>query len=175
MVLSRRASPADPIALQTERLLDDSSANAKAHQPKRILVWDELPAWMRDNHYIRTGYRAPTNSFQKCFQSVFYLHNETGNITTHLLGALGFLGLCYTVTQNVFPQFETVDWQDIVTMYVFLLGAVGCMGLSATFHTVSCHSHGVQRMYNKCDYVGIVFLIVGSCVPIFCYTFYCNP
>ncbi|KAJ2828740.1 hypothetical protein IWW50_001233 [Coemansia erecta] len=49
------------------------------------------------------------------------------------------------------------------------------MGLSTVYHTVTCHSHAVQRAYNKCDYVGIVFLIVGSCVPVFCYMFYCHP
>ncbi|KAI8326485.1 HlyIII-domain-containing protein [Martensiomyces pterosporus] len=145
------------------------------HPGRRTLVWDELPAWMQDNQYIRSGYRPPSNSFARCFASILYLHNETGNIFSHLLGALMFLVLCFTVTQRIFPEFATVDWQDIATVYIFLLGAVGCMGLSALFHTVSCHSQGVQKAYNKCDYVGIVFLIVGSCVPIFCYAFYCHP
>ncbi|KAJ2775309.1 hypothetical protein IWQ57_000473 [Coemansia nantahalensis] len=162
-------------AARAQLIRDASPADADAKAPRKHLVWEELPPWMRDNHFIRGGYRRPTNSFRKCFRSWLYVHNETGNIMTHLGGALAFLALCFTVTRGLLLEFATIDWRDVATLYVFLLGAVGCMGLSALFHTVSCHSHAVQRAYNKCDYVGIVFLIVGSCVPVFFYMFYCHP
>ncbi|KAJ2156626.1 hypothetical protein IW143_002950 [Coemansia sp. RSA 520] len=170
MVLSRRTPPLD--APERTELLADSKQPAARSQHLR---WDELPAWMRDNHFIRDGYRHPTNSFRKCFASWLYVHNETGNIMTHVIGALAFLILSFTAARGLLHEFATVDWHDTVTLYAFLCGAVGCMGLSALFHTVTCHSPGVQRAYNKCDYVGIVCLIVGSCVPIFCYMFYCHP
>lgn len=41
---------------------------------------------MADNAYIHTGYRINYNNFKKAFKSMFMLHNETGNIWTHLLG-----------------------------------------------------------------------------------------
>ncbi|KAJ2726167.1 hypothetical protein GGI07_000806 [Coemansia sp. Benny D115] len=185
MVLSRRTSPI-AAAISTEStaqpLLDDANASAK-YQPhaensgsgRLLLSWAELPEWMRDNQFIHTGYRAPANSFKRCFASLLYMHNETGNIMSHLLGALGFTVLCFTVTQGLLREFSTVDWHDITTLYIFLVGAVLCMGTSAFYHTVTCHSPGVQRTYNRCDYLGIVFLIVGSCVPVFCYLFYCHP
>ncbi|KAI9501867.1 putative hemolysin-III channel protein Izh2 [Coemansia spiralis] len=166
-----------PAALEnTQPLL---SADAPAAHSKRLLqknlLWAELPEWMRDNQYILGGYRQPTNSFRKCFASLLYLHNETGNIMTHLVGAMGFLVLCFTVTKGLLLEFPTIDWHDITTLYAFLIAAVGCMGLSALYHTVTCHSPRVHNTYSKCDYIGIVFLIVGSCVPIFCYMFYCHP
>ncbi|KAJ2082909.1 hypothetical protein H4R24_001239 [Coemansia sp. RSA 988] len=174
MVLSRRAPPTEHSAHEGTQLLVESSHNAGS-QKQRHLVWEELPPWMRDNQFILGGYRQPTNSFRKCFASWLYLHNETGNIVTHLVGALVFLVLCFTVTRGLLLEFATIDWLDIVTLYAFLLGAVGCMGLSTLFHTVTCHSNEVNKAYNKCDYVGIVFLIVGSCVPVIYYMFYCHP
>ncbi|KAJ2785759.1 hypothetical protein H4R18_000305 [Coemansia javaensis] len=150
-------------------LADDAKAE------RRHLAWDELPAWMRDNQFILSGYRRPTNSFRKCFASWLYVHNETGNIMTHLGGALAFVVLSFMAARGLLLEFPTVDWRDVTTVYTFLVGAATCMALSTLFHTVSCHSHAVQRVYSKCDYIGIVSLIVGSCVPMFCYMFYCHP
>ncbi|KAJ1866143.1 hypothetical protein LPJ78_002060 [Coemansia sp. RSA 989] len=178
MVLSQRISPPAATSPHPEsakaQLLANTADSKPAAYARRHLRWDELPPWMRDNQYILSGYRQPTNSFRKCFASWLYVHNETGNIMTHAIGALAFLVLCFTVTRGLLLEFSTVDWRDVATLYAFLLGAVGCMGLSALFHTVTCHSQSVQRAYNKCDYVGIVLLIVGSCVPVFCYMFYCH-
>ena len=49
--------------------------------------WKDIPVWMRDNHYIQTGYRPQSNSYKKSAYSITYLHNESVNIWTHLLGA----------------------------------------------------------------------------------------
>src|SRR2546423_12555019 len=38
----------------------------------------ELPSWLQDNKDILQGYRRPTFSYLKCAQSLFYLHNESG-------------------------------------------------------------------------------------------------
>lgn len=56
--------------------------NHKQQQPKRkTLTWSEIPEWMQDNVFITAGYRAPTNSYVRCAQSLFYLHNESGPLT----------------------------------------------------------------------------------------------
>lgn len=52
-----------------------------------------LPWWMRDNDYLKSGHRPHLPSFRVCFQSIFRIHTETGNIWTHLLGFLAFLGI----------------------------------------------------------------------------------
>ncbi|RKF57778.1 ADIPOR-like receptor SPBC12C2.09c [Erysiphe neolycopersici] len=54
------------------------------------VTWEKLPAWQQDNHYIRTGYRPASASFLKSFASLGYLHNESVNIYSHLLGAFFF-------------------------------------------------------------------------------------
>lgn len=45
-----------------------------------------LPDWMKDNEFLHHGHRPELPSFAACFQSIFKIHSETGNIWTHLLG-----------------------------------------------------------------------------------------
>lgn len=53
----------------------------------RLFHWNELPDYLRDNEYIYTGYRVHTGVLG-AFKSVFRIHNESGNVWTHLLGTL---------------------------------------------------------------------------------------
>nr|XP_028567810.1 uncharacterized protein LOC114587564 isoform X9 [Podarcis muralis] len=57
----------------------------------RVMPYDVLPDWLKDNDFLLHGHRPPMPSFRACFRSIFRLHTETGNIWTHLLGV--FLGL----------------------------------------------------------------------------------
>ncbi|KAJ9080292.1 hypothetical protein DSO57_1026639 [Entomophthora muscae] len=140
------------------------------NRDKRVCTFEELPAWAQDNVYILTGYRIPTNSYSLCFESLFYLHNETGNVYSHLIGFLGFAALAFT-TNFYFLKDSSASWSDIIVIYIFIVAAMLCLGCSSLFHLVCCHSHEVSRAWNKCDYAGIVFLIVGSFFP---RRFYCD-
>ncbi|KAJ1926995.1 hypothetical protein IWQ60_003334 [Tieghemiomyces parasiticus] len=165
----------------------ESGENASANVPppaKRtnelptstvLLRYDQLPAWLQDNMYILEGYRPPLESYARCFHSLFYLHNETGNVYSHLLGALLFVAFGVLAAGYMEHHRSTILWQDALVMFAFIAGAVGCLGMSATFHLVSCHSHEVSIQWNKCDYLGIVLLTVGSFYPPIYYSFYCYP
>lgn len=64
-------------------------ARARAHRYhrwNRLLHWNDLPDYLRDNEYIVTGYRANAGILG-AIKSLFRIHNESGNIWTHLLGA----------------------------------------------------------------------------------------
>lgn len=50
-----------------------------------------------------------------------------------------------------------------------------CLGISAFYHTISNHSHAVNRFGNQLDYLGIIALITGSFMPSIYYGFYCDP
>ncbi|PVU91040.1 hypothetical protein BB559_003569 [Furculomyces boomerangus] len=80
----------------------------------------------------------------------------------------------FTTAYFIFPSIKTLSWSDIAVTYIFLTGAAGCLLLSSAYHLFQCHSQHVQRFLNKCDYVGIIVLIIGSCVPAFFYAFYCH-
>ncbi|TPX59883.1 hypothetical protein PhCBS80983_g02144 [Powellomyces hirtus] len=133
----------------------------------------DMPEWYVDNVYLLRGYRRITNSYLGCVKSLTYLHNETGNVLSHALGAAGFI-----VLAQVFYGWLTVEtstWADMLIMGTFFLGAVVCLGLSTTFHLCCCHSRGVAAIWLRGDYVGIVTLIMGSFVPSIYYGFFCNP
>uniref|UniRef100_A0A8C0CIF4 Adiponectin receptor 1 n=1 Tax=Balaenoptera musculus TaxID=9771 RepID=A0A8C0CIF4_BALMU len=51
----------------------------------RVIPYDVLPDWLKDNDYLLHGHRPPMPSFRACFRSIFRIHTETGNIWTHLL------------------------------------------------------------------------------------------
>ncbi|OLN97193.1 ADIPOR-like receptor SPBC12C2.09c [Colletotrichum chlorophyti] len=139
-----------------------------------LILWDDLPTWRRDNAYIISGYRPDSNSYLASFRSLSYLHNESVNIWSHLLGALAFLvggAFLYAV---IAPRYDTASSADLVVFTCFFAGAVACLGMSATYHAISNHSPAVAKWGNKLDYSGIVFLIVGSYVPAMYYGFFCH-
>ncbi|OCF44080.1 hypothetical protein I317_02033 [Kwoniella heveanensis CBS 569] len=61
---------------------------------------------------------------------------------------------------------------DKIALTVYLLAAFACLGLSATFHTVSCHSKDVSNAAHRGDYIGIIVLVVGSTCPGIYYAFH---
>ncbi|OTA88171.1 hypothetical protein M434DRAFT_399128 [Hypoxylon sp. CO27-5] len=139
------------------------------------VLWDDLPSWRRDNHFIVTGYRPDSNSYWRSFTSLFYVHNESVNIWTHLLGALFFPTVGLWLYHVIAPRYASADSSDVLVFACFFAGAVLCLGMSATYHAISNHSEEVAKWGNKLDYSGIVFLIVGSYVPALYYGLFCLP
>uniref|UniRef100_A0A646QCQ7 AdiponectinRec n=1 Tax=Hemiscolopendra marginata TaxID=943146 RepID=A0A646QCQ7_9MYRI len=161
---------------------DMSMASRAAEQAEQLVrkVWEaswkvthfhSLPMWLQDNDFLVKGHRPPLPSFYACFKSIFRIHTETGNIWTHLLGCVAFIGVAaYFLTR---PSIE-IQWQEKAVFATFFAGAILCLGLSFTFHTVHCHSERVGKLFSKLDYCGIALLIIGSFVPWLYYGFYCN-
>ncbi|KAH9909215.1 hemolysin III family channel protein [Xylariomycetidae sp. FL2044] len=167
-------------AAAAETLLQTAKA-AEHHveEALRLLLWDDLPAWRRDNAYITRGYRPPSSSIRRSLASgVLGLHNETVNVWTHLVGALLFplLGLYLYLKKNGGGGAGFADGRhnDALVLACFFGGAVACLGMSATYHALTNHSEAVARRGNKLDYTGIVLLIVGSYVPALYYGFSCH-
>lgn len=140
-----------------------------------LILWDELPHWRRDNAFILSGYRQTSNSFRASLASLGYLHNESVNIWTHLLGAAAFIVGGALLHALIAPRYESASDSDVLVFACFFAGAFLCLGMSATYHTLSNHSPEVAMWGNKLDYTGIVFLIVGSYVPALYYGFFCHP
>jgi len=159
----------------SEGLAETAKKVEKRIENALTVLWDDLPSWQQDNHYIHSGYRPASASFKKSFTSLGYLHNESVNIYSHLLGAIAFSmagAILYAVTK---PRYESATASDILAFACFFAGAALCLGMSGTYHTISNHSPKVAKFGNKLDYVGIVFLITGSFIPSVFYGFYCHP
>lgn len=146
-----------------------------AVQEELTILWDRIEDWRKDNHYILSGYRQTSNSYLKSAASLKYLHNESVNIWSHLVpaGILAFYGPI--LLRKLSHRYVDATRQDLSAFGCFFLGAVLCLGMSATFHTISNHSESVSKFGNRLDYLGIVFLIIGSFIPSIYYGFGCDP
>ena len=136
-----------------------------------VCHFNALPKWLQDNDFLHRGHRPPLPSFKLCFQSIFRLHTETGNIWTHGLGALIFVFLFIYSMITVRAHHSFVDR----LMYsIYFMGAITCLLFSTVFHTCSCHSPQVSKFCSKLDYCGISIQIIGSMIPALYYGFYDN-
>eukprot|EP00048_Salpingoeca_helianthica_P015266 m.225869 g.225869 ORF g.225869 m.225869 type:complete len:544 (-) comp16818_c0_seq1:32-1663(-) len=136
-----------------------------------LRAFHHLPDWMHDNHHIVTGYRPELRSFRRCFYSMFYIHNETGNIYSHALGALFFCLLSVYVF-GFLPQDHPLV--DRIVFTVFCMSAIVCLSCSAIFHCCFVHSNHVSLKLSKLDYSGITALIFGSCCAFVYFLLYCH-
>jgi adiponectin receptor len=151
------------------------SSKEKELERKLVVLWDELPSWQQDNHYILSGYRPQTNSYTGSAKSLGYIHNETVNIYSHLIGAIAALVGGLTSFYLLQPRYQTATKEDVLVFGCYFGGAVACLGMSATYHTIQNHSPEVSSFGNKLDYLGIVFLIWGSFIPVLYYGFQAEP
>lgn len=139
------------------------------------VLWNDVPKWLQDNHYVQSAYRPASDSYQKSAASLGYLHNQTVNIYTHLVGA-ALAGITAIVLYAVVrPRYPMTTADDVLVFSCFFLGATACLGMSATYHTLSNHSESVAKFGNRLDYMGIVLLIWGSFVPSIYYGFSAEP
>lgn len=146
------------VAMDAVRTLEDKAKAALT------IVWHELPTWQRDNAYITSGYRTQSNSYWKSAASLGYLHNESVNIYTHLVGAIAAAVAAVVLYRGIKPRFEMADSEDVMVFSCYFFGAVSCLGMSSTYHTICNHSEHVSKYGNKLDYIGIILLIWGSFV-----------
>ena len=142
---------------------------------RRLKSWDEIPSWQQDNEYILSGYRQATGSFKRCFESLGYVHNETINIYSHVIGAAIFLTAPIYAYRALYLRYPLATPADIFVFSTFFYGVSICFVLSATYHIISNHSPKVQKFGNQLDYLGIVILMWGSTIPSIYYGFYCDP
>ena len=139
----------------------------------KVVSFDNLPVWRKENEYVRHGYRPPMESFRKCFSTVFRMHTETWNIWTHVFGAVMFCAIALYVYVSGMSKVSLLPWYEQVIIAGFFVSAIACLSLSFLFHTFNNHSEDVARLFCRMDYSGITVMITGSCIPCYYYSFYC--
>ncbi|MCJ1431235.1 hypothetical protein MMC27_000586 [Xylographa pallens] len=144
---------------ETIKLKDQS-----IHAIQSLLSFEDLPQWMQGDPYIRRGYRKQASSLTECYGSLFYLHNESVNIWSHLLAGVFFFALLLTADYSIFRTVPKISVSDAVAVQVYLAGATGCLFLSAFYHCTTSHSHEISRRYLKLDYLGIVLNITSTSI-----------
>lgn len=160
-----------------QKRADERGESAKHDDEKpwwSLILWDDVPHWMQDNHHIRSNYRQASYSYARSFASALHLHNETVNIWSHGMPAILSMPTALYLYSTLKPRYDKASAGDIVTMGIFFASAALALGLSATYHTLSNHSPAVAKRWNQLDYAGIACLIAGSFVPCVYYCFWCN-
>lgn len=144
--------------------------------PQRVLLTlGEVPKWYDINPFILTGYRHQTNSLLGCLASWTYLHNESGNIYSHLIPAVAAIfghRLLYNYLRAEYANLRDKDW-TIISLQLW--AALACMSTSTMYHTMICHSPKVKHSCLMYDYVGIIAVMLGNFISGIYFGFYCEP
>lgn len=148
--------------------LADMKSSRRAFD-NRLHFYHELDPWQQDNHFIRSGYVKETSSSARCLKSLFFLHNETVNVYSHLIPSLAFLKMIYDFMSHI--DSVNSSWVSTFVFSQFAFGATACFGFSSSFHLFKSHSWGVCRLGNRCDYFGIILMITSSLISIIVFAF----
>ncbi|KAI8898681.1 hemolysin-III related-domain-containing protein [Globomyces pollinis-pini] len=138
---------------------------------KKLKTFDCCPEYMKDNDCILTGYRVDYSYPQSWF-SLFQCHNETGNVWTHLLGTLLFLGLIiYTWFA---PIHELATMEERLVLTIFLVLHCYTLLCSSMFHLHLCVSEEAFKFWGCLDFSGISASIGGGAISIMYFLLHCD-
>ena len=159
-----------------ESISDTSSKAGKVERPV-LLSFDEMPEWFRheSNQWILHGYRPISGSARASFCSWSYIHNESVNIYSHLIPAVLFLLGEWYIQQYLASRYSGVTGADFIAFSIFMLAAVMCLSLSATYHTLLNHSQHVEHFCLRLDMLGVVTFILGDLILGVYMVFWCEP
>jgi adiponectin receptor len=156
-----------------------NTANAATNQRGPIaqtVTWDEIHEWQRDNKYIRRGYRPGTANFLEILTSLTFVHNETCNVYTHLIGALLLPLLATTYMQLLSEsQFSGVTRADYFMFGLFFWTAECCLVISTLYHLNISHSENGEQFWLRMDLLRIIIVIEGTHISGINYIFPCEP
>jgi len=118
--------------------------------------------------YIHWGYRDELTAHQ-ALSSLFYCHNETGNVITHLGGLAVFVSL---FVRDLFS--DTLPPHHRAVSCAYLGVAQYCMGSSAAFHLLGPISKKGYEFALRCDMTGIALVIISSFLIGIHYGYWCH-
>ena len=126
---------------------NDPTNHLQSKAKARTVTWQEISEWHLDNKYILGGYRPEKADYLEIFTSLTFLHNETCNVYTHLVGALllPFVAAAF-LRYLAEPQFLNVSSVDYAMFGIYFWCAEICLVLSSLYHLMQSHSHHVRAL-----------------------------
>lgn len=146
----------------------DNSIEGSRWSSSAELVPDTLaPSWTL-SPFILGSYRKKS-TFREAFASIFAWHNETGNIMTHLVGLIIFMGLLVRdlFVRNLPPHHRIIHG-------AMLIAAQYCMGSSTVYHIILPVSQRTSEIALNCDMGGIALCIVTIFAVGLHYAYWCH-
>ncbi|SPO19664.1 related to IZH3 - membrane protein involved in zinc ion homeostasis [Ustilago trichophora] len=144
-----------------------------ARNGQELIHYEHLPAFFRNNEHILSGYRfIPVENWPALLRSTFQIHNETGNIHTHLWGLAAIVPLFWP-SKGLDDQTTPMD-RLVQTVYLF--AAAKCLTLSVSWHVMAgCSDRKWFERFACVDYTGIAWLVAASIWTTVYNCFYCQP
>lgn len=113
-----RNTPECSTPLNNESIGEKVTSKAIDKVDSVLRSFHEAPSYQQDNHFIVSGYRGELNSFKRCFDSLWYLHNETGirnpfsnaNLSKHMVSSSRCSWLRYPCWSYFFQLFATLPY-----------------------------------------------------------------
>ncbi|KAK2480422.1 hypothetical protein H9L39_07990, partial [Fusarium oxysporum f. sp. albedinis] len=145
-----RVPPLQTPEAQKKKQMEPISDTASKAACPVLLSLDQMPKWFQheSNEWILYGYRDISGSFQASLCSLLYIHND---------------------------RYSGVAGADFIPFSIFMLTAVTCLSLSATYHTLMNHSKRVEYLCLRLDMLGVVIFILGDLMLGIYMAFWCEP
>ncbi|KAI8852292.1 hemolysin-III related-domain-containing protein [Chytridium lagenaria] len=145
----------------------------------QLYKFEEVPRYMQDNCYIREKYRSGF-SYKENWMSLIHLHNESGNIWSHVLATFLFIVLAAAFAGGATFLWSGLDSSQItladraIVCFFFVVSAFTFWS-SSLFHLHLSHSVEAYLKYGCLDYSGISASVCANGITILFYLFRCSP
>lgn len=164
------------LEIKKRRTLQLEAITREPYAASSTVRRDEVTKWQQDNQYILSDYRKENADYLEILASLMFLHNETCNVYTHLVGAIALLPVAITTTLALSqPQFVSISTTDYIMFAIFFFCAEFCLLCSAVYHLFGPHSRHVKQFWDQMDLLGIVVVTMGTFTPGIYYIFFCRP
>ncbi|XP_029838366.1 progestin and adipoQ receptor family member 3-like [Ixodes scapularis] len=126
---------------------------AIAQDFSHVSGYDEAPAFLRQNPFIRGGYRVFYTPKQ-CLRSLFEWNNETLNIWTHLAGMVLFSGVLVHDVSTRLPIAQASATDSLILVST-CCAYITTLSLSVLYHTFNCQSRRAYERLLQYDIAGV--------------------
>ncbi|KAI5618081.1 progestin and adipoQ receptor family member 4-like [Silurus asotus] len=135
----------------------------------KLLDFKNSPPHLQFNRYVLTGYR-PVSTCTGCLQSLFYLHNEFGNIYTH--------GVPFVCLLLLLPL--SIPWSDVDEQWLCIVHYLACLSptVGSVLYHIFMNHEGGARVYDALlcfDMFGVCLVNTLGALPIVHITLLCQP
>lgn len=84
-------------------------------------TYEECPDFLKDNEFIKKGYRLNCNTITKALKSLCICHNESINVWSHLLGLIMVVGLIvyttFSVLSDHYDRSFSISYKKLIDKY----------------------------------------------------------
>lgn len=140
-----------------------------AFKGPRLLSLEKTPPHLQFNKYVLTGYR-PISNADECLRSLFYMHNELGNIYTH--------GIPFFLFLVLLPF--SIPWSEVENFWICVVHYLACLAptVGSVLYHVFMNHEGGEHVYDtllSLDMFGVCLVNTLGALPIIYITLLCYP